>query len=93
MGLLQSDQELLSTSGASTISIVNDYTSSQTHFFSNFSNSMINMGNISPLTGTSGEIRLNCRKVNSNQNRASESLSQSVSNLLNVIEQYQSVSQ
>jgi len=64
MGLLQSDQELLSTSGASTISIVNDYSSSQTNFFSNFSNSMINMGNISPLTGTSGEIRLNCRKVN-----------------------------
>jgi len=64
MGLLQSDQELLSTSGASTISIVNDYSSSQANFFSNFANSMINMGNISPLTGTSGEIRLNCRKVN-----------------------------
>ena len=64
MGLLQSDQELLSTSGAVLISIVNDYTSIQTDFFSNFSNSMVNMGNISPLTGTSGEIRLNCRKVN-----------------------------
>lgn len=64
MGLLQSDQELLSTSGASTISTVNDYTSSQSDFFSNFSNSMINMGNISPLTGTSGEIRLNCGKIN-----------------------------
>jgi peroxidase len=64
MGLLQSDQELLSTSGASTISIVNDYSSSQSDFFSNFSNSMINMGNISPLTGTSGEIRLSCGKVN-----------------------------
>nr|UXW62802.1 peroxidase [Pinus koraiensis] len=64
MGLLLSDQELLSTSGASTISAVNDYTSSQADFFSNFSNSMINMGNINPLTGTSGEIRLNCGKVN-----------------------------
>lgn len=64
MGLLQSDQELLSTSGASTISTVNDYASSQSDFFSNFSNSMINMGNISPLTGTSGEIRLNCGKIN-----------------------------
>eukprot|EP01018_Ginkgo_biloba_P005991 Gb_04820 [translate_table: standard] len=64
MGLLQSDQELFSTSGASTISIVNDYAGSQTDFFTNFSNSMINMGNISPLTGTSGEIRLNCGKVN-----------------------------
>lgn len=64
MGLLQSDQELLSTSGASTISTVNDYASSQSDFFSNFSSSMINMGNISPLTGTSGEIRLNCGKIN-----------------------------
>lgn len=64
MGLFQSDQELLSTSGASTISTVNDYTSSQANFFSNFSQSMINMGNISPLTGTSGQIRLNCGKVN-----------------------------
>lgn len=89
-GLFQSDQELLNTTGASTISIVNDYTGSQAHFFSNFSNSMINMGNISPLTGTSGEIRLNCRKINSG---ATESLSQSVSNLLNIIKQYQSVSQ
>jgi len=33
MGLLQSDQELLSTSGASTISIVSEYSSSQTDFF------------------------------------------------------------
>jgi peroxidase len=64
MGLLQSDQELLSTSGASTISIVNDYISRQTNFFSNFSESIIKMGNISPLTGKSGQIRLNCRKVN-----------------------------
>eukprot|EP00253_Pinus_taeda_P017774 PITA_17774 len=64
MGLLQADQELLSTSGATTISIVNDYISSQTNFFSNFSNSMIKMGNIIPLTGKNGEIRLNCRKAN-----------------------------
>jgi peroxidase len=69
-GLLQTDQELISTAGASTISIVTDYSSSQTDFFSNFSNSMINMGNISPLTGTSGEIHLNCRKVDSNQNQS-----------------------
>ncbi|GMN74401.1 hypothetical protein TIFTF001_052366 [Ficus carica] len=25
---------------------------------------MIKMGNLSPLTGTSGQIRTNCRKVN-----------------------------
>ncbi|XP_072974549.1 peroxidase A2-like [Typha angustifolia] len=64
-GLLQSDQELLSTTGASTASIVNSYASSQTTFFQNFAQSMINMGNISPLTGSSGEIRSNCRMVNS----------------------------
>ncbi|KAJ0988450.1 hypothetical protein J5N97_006806 [Dioscorea zingiberensis] len=63
-GLLQSDQELFSTSGASTVSIVNSFASSQTTFFQSFASSMINMGNISPLTGTSGEIRSNCRKVN-----------------------------
>ncbi|XP_043692563.1 peroxidase A2-like [Telopea speciosissima] len=63
-GLLQSDQELFSTTGASTISIVNTFSSNQTAFFENFASSMINMGNISPLTGSSGEIRSNCRKVN-----------------------------
>ncbi|OAY83992.1 Peroxidase 15 [Ananas comosus] len=63
-GLLQSDQELLSTSGASTASTVNSYAGSQSTFFQNFAQSMINMGNITPLTGSSGEIRSNCRKVN-----------------------------
>ncbi|XVF75928.1 hypothetical protein PTKIN_Ptkin13bG0226300 [Pterospermum kingtungense] len=63
-GLLQSDQELLSTTGAPTISIVNTFSSNQTSFFQSFAQSMINMGNISPLTGSSGEIRSNCRKVN-----------------------------
>ncbi|XP_073105377.1 peroxidase A2-like [Elaeis guineensis] len=63
-GLLQSDQELLSTSGASTASIVNSFASSQSTFFQNFVQSMINMGNISPLTGSNGEIRSDCKKVN-----------------------------
>ncbi|KAJ8621383.1 hypothetical protein MRB53_029912 [Persea americana] len=63
-GLLQSDQELLSTSGSATIAIVNSFASSQTTFFQSFAASMINMGNISPLTGTSGEIRTDCKKVN-----------------------------
>lgn len=63
-GLLQSDQELFSTSGASTISIVNLFSSNQSAFFASFVQSMINMGNISPLTGTNGEIRSNCRQVN-----------------------------
>ncbi|XP_077236254.1 peroxidase A2-like [Tasmannia lanceolata] len=63
-GLFQSDQELFSTTGASTISIVDSFSSNQTTFFENFASSMINMGNISPLTGTDGEIRSDCKLVN-----------------------------
>lgn len=63
-GLLQSDQELFSTSGAATVSIVNNFSSNQTAFFQSFAQSMINMGNISPLTGSNGEIRSDCKKVN-----------------------------
>lgn len=63
-GLLQSDQELYSTPGSGTIAFVNTYSSSQSSFFSAFGTSMVSMGNISPLTGSQGEIRLNCRKVN-----------------------------
>ncbi|MQM06805.1 hypothetical protein Taro_039634 [Colocasia esculenta] len=63
-GLLLSDQELFSTGGASTVSIVNSFASSQCTFFESFAASMIKMGNISPLTGTDGEIRSNCRVVN-----------------------------
>ncbi|KAL5545450.1 hypothetical protein UlMin_005137 [Ulmus minor] len=63
-GLLQSDQELFSTAGAATVSIVNSFASNQSAFFASFAQSMINMGNISPLTGTNGEIRSDCKKVN-----------------------------
>lgn len=64
MGLLSSDQELFSTPNASSIDIVNTYSKNQATFFEDFVKSMIKMGNISPLTGKKGEIRLNCRKVN-----------------------------
>ena len=63
-GFLQSDQELLSTPGAPTAAIVDRFASSQKAFFKSFARSMINMGNIKPLTGGKGEIRKNCRKVN-----------------------------
>ncbi|KAF9597377.1 hypothetical protein IFM89_017723 [Coptis chinensis] len=63
-GLLQSDQELFSTTGAATIVIVNNFVNNQAAFFDSFAESMINMGNISPLTGSSGEIRSDCKKVN-----------------------------
>ncbi|KAK3042250.1 hypothetical protein RJ639_001845 [Escallonia herrerae] len=63
-GLLQSDQHLLSTTGADTVAIVNRFGNSQSAFFDSFGPSMINMGNISPLTGNNGEIRSDCKKVN-----------------------------
>ncbi|KAF9597380.1 hypothetical protein IFM89_017726 [Coptis chinensis] len=63
-GLLQSDQELFSTNGAPTVAIVNNFRRHQSRFFASFVQSMINMGNISPLTGSRGEIRSDCKRVN-----------------------------
>lgn len=64
-GLIQSDQELFSTPGADTIPLVNLYSKNTFAFFGAFVEAIIRMGNISPLTGTQGEIRQNCRVVNS----------------------------
>ncbi|KAG5517656.1 hypothetical protein RHGRI_038147 [Rhododendron griersonianum] len=66
-GLLASDQILFSSDvGASTTkSLVQSYSDNPSLFLADFANSMIKMGNISPLTGSSGEIRKNCRVVNS----------------------------
>ncbi|KAJ1688800.1 hypothetical protein LUZ63_012955 [Rhynchospora breviuscula] len=61
-GLLHSDQELFN--GGSTDSQVKSYSSSSTAFFADFTSAMIKMGDISPLTGSNGEIRKNCRKIN-----------------------------
>ncbi|GMI88698.1 peroxidase 53, peroxidase 2 [Hibiscus trionum] len=63
-GLLQSDQELFSTNGAETAAVVNRFARSQSQFFASFGKAMIKMGNINPLTGGNGEIRLDCRKIN-----------------------------
>ncbi|CAI0402781.1 unnamed protein product [Linum tenue] len=62
-GLLQSDQELFSANGAP-VALVNAFSANQTAFFQSFAQSMINMGNISPLTGSSGEIRRDCKIIN-----------------------------
>ncbi|KAL5097655.1 hypothetical protein RYX36_001982 [Vicia faba] len=64
-GLLQSDQELFSTTGADTISIVNKFSSDQKAFFESFKAAMIKMGNIGVLTGKQGEIRKQCNFINS----------------------------
>nr|GLL36816.1 cationic peroxidase 1-like [Ipomoea trifida] len=61
-GLLHSDQVLFN--GGSTDSIVNTYSSSPSTFASDFANAMVKMSNLSPLTGSNGQIRKNCRKIN-----------------------------
>ncbi|XP_061344905.1 cationic peroxidase 1-like isoform X1 [Gastrolobium bilobum] len=61
-GLLHSDQELYN--GGSTDALVKQYSYDTTSFYKDFANSMIKMGNIQPLTGNQGEIRVNCRKLN-----------------------------
>lgn len=66
-GLLQSDQMLYSDDLASstTKTIVQSYSKNPSLFFTEFANSMIKMGNVSPLTGSNGQVRINCRVVNS----------------------------
>ncbi|RDY13446.1 Cationic peroxidase 1, partial [Mucuna pruriens] len=61
-GLLHSDQQLFS--GGSTDSLVTTYSTSSSTFCADFASAMVKMGNLTPLTGTSGQIRTNCRKVN-----------------------------
>ncbi|KAJ7950090.1 Peroxidase [Quillaja saponaria] len=61
-GLLRSDQALFN--GGSTDSLVKQYSYNSYAFSNDFGESMIKMGNIKPLTGNQGQIRLNCRTVN-----------------------------
>ncbi|RDY03290.1 Peroxidase 4 [Mucuna pruriens] len=61
-GLIHSDQQLYN--GGSTDSLVRTYTISPATFFADFAAAMIKMGDITPLTGSRGEIRKNCRRPN-----------------------------
>ncbi|KAK8928205.1 Cationic peroxidase 1 [Platanthera zijinensis] len=61
-GLLHSDQQLFN--GGTTDSQVNTYNSNPSKFLSDFAAAIVKMGDISPLTGTQGQVRLNCRKIN-----------------------------
>lgn len=61
-GLLDSDQALFS--GGSTDSIVTEYSRNRAVFNSDFASAMVKMGDISPLTGSSGQIRRICSAVN-----------------------------
>ena len=62
-GLLNSDQVLFN--GGSQDALVCQYIANPALFASDFVTAMIKMGNITPLTGTAGQIRRNCRVVNS----------------------------
>lgn len=61
-GLLHSDQQLFN--GGSQDATVRAYSISAAIFFRDFAAAMVKMGNISPLTGTNGEIRSVCSAVN-----------------------------
>ncbi|KAL5075312.1 hypothetical protein RYX36_014296 [Vicia faba] len=61
-GLLHSDQQLFN--GGSADSIVSGYSTNPKSFSSDFAAAMIKMGDIKPLTGSNGEIRKNCGKIN-----------------------------
>ncbi|KAK9670165.1 hypothetical protein RND81_13G182600 [Saponaria officinalis] len=63
-GLLNSDQVLLTKNYAS-MQLVKQYAENNGLFFDHFAKSMVKMGNLFPLTGEKGEIRKNCRRVNS----------------------------
>ncbi|XP_077242569.1 peroxidase P7-like [Tasmannia lanceolata] len=60
--LLHSDQELFN--GNSTDSIVTMYGDNPSAFSTDFANAMLKMSNLSPLTGTQGEVRVNCKRIN-----------------------------
>ncbi|KAK2376617.1 peroxidase [Trifolium repens] len=64
-GLLHSDQELYKGDGSQSDRLVQLYSKNSYAFAKDFGVSMIKMGNLKPLTGRNGEIRCNCRKVNS----------------------------
>lgn len=61
-GLLHSDQALFG--GVSTDQLVKNYKYNPKLFWADFANSMVKMGNLNPLTGNEGNIRLKCSKLN-----------------------------
>ena len=63
-GLLHSDQELFKGDGSESEYLVQHYSNNPKECYKDFGDSMIKMGNMKVLTGTDGEIRLNCRKIN-----------------------------
>ncbi|KAE8772903.1 peroxidase 2-like [Hordeum vulgare] len=62
-GLLHSDQVLFNGTGG-TNNTVNNFASNPPAFSSAFASAMVKMGNLSPLTGSQGQIRRICSKPN-----------------------------
>ncbi|KAG6527878.1 hypothetical protein ZIOFF_010012 [Zingiber officinale] len=60
--LLHSDQELFN--GGPADDLVRLYSNNGGAFNRDFSAAMVKLGNLSPLTGSTGEIRLNCGRAN-----------------------------
>lgn len=61
-GLLHSDQQLFNN--GSTDAQVRAYSTNSASFFNDFASAMVKMANLSPLTGTNGQIRTNCGRTN-----------------------------
>lgn len=61
-GVLHSDQQLFN--GSSTDAQVRSYASNFGRFYVDFADAMVKMGSLNTLTGSAGQIRTNCRKVN-----------------------------
>ncbi|XXG60189.1 hypothetical protein AAC387_Pa04g2154 [Persea americana] len=61
-GLLTTDQVLFN--GGSTDGFVTEYSKDRSAFYRDFALAMIKMGDIDPLTGSSGQRRRNCRVAN-----------------------------
>jgi peroxidase len=62
LGILHSDQNLVTTPGSN--ALVQLYSNQNDLFLSAFAKAMVKMQNLSPLTGTEGEIRIKCGEVN-----------------------------
>ncbi|KAL2892747.1 Peroxidase 9 [Bienertia sinuspersici] len=63
-GLLFTDQQLYSGNHPKLSQLVKSFAEDEKLFFDHFAKSMVKMGSISPLLGTNGEVRKNCRRVN-----------------------------
>ncbi|KAF8692495.1 hypothetical protein HU200_039593 [Digitaria exilis] len=68
LGLFTSDQALLTN--ATLKKAVDEFVKSESKWKSKFTKAMVKMGSIQVLTGTQGEIRLNCRVINNGSSSA-----------------------